>query len=80
MTNAHYISRAINNLGGPVSAAKVLGVRNYQTVQQWVRSGTVPAKYAKAFEDKSGISRTLLCKDWVLYWPELAGGATGESK
>ncbi|VVE82656.1 helix-turn-helix domain-containing protein [Pandoraea sputorum] len=80
MTNAHNISRAITNCGGLVSTAKMLGVRNYQTVQQWVRGGSVPAKYAKAFEEKSGVSRTLLCKDWVFYWPELAGGATGESK
>lgn len=65
------ISLAIANAGGPVAAARKTGANNYQTVQQWERSGNVPAEYAPALEAASGISRTLLCKQWRKVWPEL---------
>lgn len=44
------ISLAVSLLGGPVSAARKLGVARYQTVQQWVVNGSVPPKYCPQIE------------------------------
>ncbi|PND34553.1 hypothetical protein C1I89_10240 [Achromobacter pulmonis] len=67
-----HIAQAIANAGGPVATARKTGANNYQTVQQWERSGNVPAEYAHALESASGISKRLLCKQWAKVWPELA--------
>ncbi|ANY17241.1 carph-isopro domain-containing protein [Bordetella pseudohinzii] len=67
-----HISAAIANAGGPVATARKTGANNYQTVQQWQKSGNVPAEYAPALERASGISKRLLCKQWAMVWPELA--------
>ncbi|MFU2050564.1 carph-isopro domain-containing protein [Bordetella hinzii] len=67
-----HISTAIAKAGGPVAAARKTGANNYQTVQQWQKSGNVPAEYAPALEQASGISKRLLCKQWAKVWPELA--------
>ena len=67
-----HIAQAIANAGGPVATARKTGANNYQTVQQWERSGNVPAEYATALEAASGISKRLLCKQWAKVWPELA--------
>lgn len=48
-TNASLI-KAIELLGGVVPTAKALGVNRYQTVQQWVKSASVPAKYCPEIE------------------------------
>lgn len=66
-----HISEAIRRLGGPVVTAREVGAKNYQTVQQWEKAGNVPAEYARALEDKSGVSRRLTCKQWQSIWPEL---------
>lgn len=47
MTPEEAKDKAIEILGGPVSAARAIGVRSYQTVQQWRR---VPAVYAPVVE------------------------------
>lgn len=44
------ILHAVTLLGGPVSAARLLGVSRYQTVQQWISSGSVPPKYCPKIE------------------------------
>lgn len=67
-----HISEAITRLGGPVVTAREVGAKNYQTVQQWEKAGNVPAEYARALEEKSGVSRRLTCKQWRSIWPELA--------
>lgn len=67
-----HIAQAIANAGGPVATARKTGANNYQTVQQWEKSGNVPAEYATALEAASGISKRLLCKQWAKVWPELA--------
>ena len=43
--------RAVKALGGPVNAARVLGVKDgrHQTVQSWLRN-RVPAEYCPAIE------------------------------
>lgn len=43
------LNRAIELLGGVSAAAETLGIKNYQTIQQWRRSG-VPAEYCPAIE------------------------------
>ncbi|MDN8617832.1 YdaS family helix-turn-helix protein [Variovorax ginsengisoli] len=66
-------AEAVRLLGGPVSAARELGVDKYQTVQSWVKNG-IPAKYCSRVELLTGIDRKLLRPtDWADYWPELAG-------
>lgn len=67
-----HIAQAIVNAGGPVATARKTGANNYQTVQQWDKSGNVPAEYATSLEAASGISKRLLCKQWAKVWPELA--------
>ncbi|WP_157810412.1 hypothetical protein [Achromobacter ruhlandii] len=76
MTKNPHIAQAIANAGAPVAAAKKTGARNYQTVQQWEKSGNVPAEYAPALESASGISRRMLCKQWEKVWPDLANERT----
>ncbi|WP_313064727.1 carph-isopro domain-containing protein [Achromobacter animicus] len=71
-----HIAQAIANAGGPVATARKTGANNYQTVQQWEKSGNVPAEYAPALESASGVSKRLLCKQWAKVWPELADEAT----
>jgi DNA-binding transcriptional regulator YdaS (Cro superfamily) len=50
MSETSPIKRAVQLMGGPVSAAKKLGVKRYQTVQQWVRKGSVPAEFCPQIE------------------------------
>nr|WP_231891554.1 YdaS family helix-turn-helix protein [Achromobacter ruhlandii] len=73
-----HISLAVALLGGPVAAARKVGATNYQTVQQWERSGNVPAEYAVSLERESGVSRKLLCRQWRRIWPDLADSEQGQ--
>ncbi|MYZ41397.1 transcriptional regulator [Schauerella aestuarii] len=57
------ISRAIDLLGGAVAAARILGAKNYQTVQQWMKVGNVPAKYCLAIQAKTGVPVSALRPD-----------------
>lgn len=61
MDTRQHIKRAIDMLGGPVAAARVLGAKRYQTVQQWIESGNVPAKYAPEIE--AALHGTVRCED-----------------
>ena len=62
-------ARAIRVMGGPVAAARKLGVDRYQTVQSWVRNG-VPARYCLRVEAETGVSRReLRPDDWRDSWP-----------
>ncbi|WP_156524580.1 YdaS family helix-turn-helix protein [Achromobacter ruhlandii] len=72
MDKTSHIARAITQAGGPAATAKKTGAKNYQTVQQWERSGNVPSKYALSLETASGVSRRLLCREWQAIWPDLA--------
>lgn len=73
------IREAANLLGGLSETARLLdGVKSYQTVQQWIKEGAVPAQYCKRIEMLTHGKVT--CKDlrpddWNLYWPELAVAA-----
>ena len=71
-TRAH-IHRAISLLGGPTAAAKVLGVKGYQTVQQWAINGRVPPKYCPMIEQAVGgdVQCEELCPD--VDWAYLRG-------
>lgn len=75
-----HIADAIARLGGPVATAREVGAQNYQTVQQWLKVGNVPAEYAPALEQKSGVSRRLLCKQWKKVWPDLAAAVATASQ
>lgn len=46
---AQAAQRAVDLLGGPVAAARKLGVERYQTVQSWTRN-RIPAEYCPAIE------------------------------
>lgn len=80
MDKTSHIARAISRAGGPVASARKTGAKNYQTVQQWERSGNVPSKYALALEQASGVSRRLLCKEWKAVWPELAREVSSQAE
>jgi len=68
-----FVSQAVEHIGGLAKTADLLGLRGYQTVQQWVATGRVPAKYCAAMEAASGVSRfKLRPDDAALIWPELA--------
>lgn len=68
------VARAIRALDGSVQAARTLGVERYQTVQSWVREGRVPANYAPAVADATGVPLwELRPEDWHRIWPELIG-------
>ena len=41
--------RAVQSVGGVVAMANRLGLRSYQTVQQWIKT-RVPAEYCPAIE------------------------------
>lgn len=63
---------AVQRLGGPVQAARILNMGTYVAVQEWVRKG-VPARHVRRVEALTGVSRKLLRpKDWADYWPEEA--------
>lgn len=67
-----HISKAVANVGGLVATAKVTGAKSYQTVQQWIAAGQVPACYCIALETASGISRyKLRPREAKNIWPEL---------
>ena len=72
MDQTPHIQEAITQAGGPVATARITGAPNYQAVQQWLKSGNVPAEYAPALESASGVSRRFLCRNWARIWPELA--------
>lgn len=72
MNKNPHISKAVANVGGLMAAARVTGAKSYQTVQQWIASGQVPASYCIALEAASGISRyKLRPNDAKDIWPEL---------
>ncbi len=65
------ISLAIDLLGGPVAAARLLGVGNYQTVQQWIKADSLPPKYCLTISQHSGVALSRLRpKDYWMYWGE----------
>ncbi|MHA3905173.1 YdaS family helix-turn-helix protein [Castellaniella sp. WN] len=67
------VSQAVERLGGLAKTAETLGLNRYQTVQSWVATGRVPARYCAALEAASGVSRfKLRPDDAALIWPELA--------
>ena len=67
-----FVIEAVEKVGGQTEAAKVTGARSYQTVQQWIATGRVPAKFCAALESASGVSRFKLRPDDAhLIWPEL---------
>lgn len=67
------IAIAVSQVGGLTEAARVTGAKSYQTVQQWIASGQVPARFCAALEMHSGVSRFLLRpSDASQIWPELA--------
>lgn len=73
-TDESAVGRAIRLLGGPVKAARSLGIERYQTVQSWVREARVPAPYAPAVADLTGVSVwELRPDDWHRVWPMLIG-------
>ncbi|WP_312305156.1 ABC transporter substrate-binding protein [Pulveribacter sp.] len=63
---------AIEQLGGPVEAARQVGAPSYQSVQSWRGSG-VPIKFCRKVHELTGIPlATLRPDDWADVWPELA--------
>ena len=62
------IERAIFKAGGVTFLAKSIGEKNYQTIQNWVRSGSVPPNKVILIEKATGIPRYELSPD--LYPPE----------
>jgi hypothetical protein len=65
-------TEAVRRMGGPVAAARELGIEKYQTVQSWVKNG-VPARYCPRVAALTGIDlKVLRPKDWFDYWPDLA--------
>lgn len=74
MEKNQFITEAVKRVGGQTAAARITGAKSYQTVQQWMASGAVPAKFCAALESASGISRFRLRPDDAhLIWPEMVG-------
>jgi DNA-binding transcriptional regulator YdaS (Cro superfamily) len=68
------VARAVRILDGSVNAARRLGVERYQSVQSWVREGRVPAPYAPAVAEATGVPVwELRPDDWHRIWPMLIG-------
>lgn len=66
-----HISLAVSRVGGPSEAARITGAGGYQTVQQWILSGQVPARYCVALERASGVSRyKLRPREAKSIWPK----------
>lgn len=53
------VDELIEMAGGPVALAKAVGLR-YQSIQEWVRRGYVPADRCRAVEARFGIPRERL--------------------
>lgn len=54
---AEAAARAVGLLGGPVAAARRLGIERYQTVQSWMRN-RIPAEHCPAIErELAGVMR-----------------------
>lgn len=79
---------AIEVLGGPVSAARVIGVRGgrYQTVQSWL-ANRVPAEYCPSIErETTARGRPVVCEalrpdvDWQVLRRSAALTAGGGSE
>jgi len=67
-----FINEAVARVGGQTEVAKITGAKSYQTVQQWMASGRVPAKFCAALELASGIPRhKFRPHDGHKIWPEL---------
>jgi len=49
--------KAVKLLGGQTATARVVGAKDYRTVQQWIANGQVPARYCVKLELASGVSR-----------------------
>lgn len=81
MEKNQFITEAVERVGGQTAAARITGAKSYQTVQQWIASGAVPAKFCAALEAASGVSRFRLRPDDAhLIWPEMAGKAPRRTK
>lgn len=66
-------AKVIGLMGGPVQAARALGIPRYQTVQSWAVNG-VPVHYCAACEqivDGKVMRWDLYPDDWRAIWPEL---------
>lgn len=59
------VDAAIEALGGPTKAAKALGVSNPSVVLNWRSREQIPARFAGAVEELTGISRYDLCPSLV---------------
>lgn len=75
MNSQNAIVEAVQNCGGLTETARKTGARGYQTVQQWIEAGQVPAWACPALERESGISRLHFRKDAQKVWPELVDKA-----
>lgn len=67
-------AKAVQLLGGPVKAARRLGIERYQTVQSWVSNGIPLAHCARVERALDGAvsRRDMQPDDWHEIWPELA--------
>lgn len=76
MSARDHINRAVELLGGPVRAASRLGVARYQTVQQWIGAGRVPAKYCPKIERET--SGAVTCEQLLpeVDWAFVRGSQT----
>jgi len=67
------IIEAVAKCGGVMATTQKTGAKGYQSVQQWIRAGQVPAWACPVLEKESGISRIHFRKDAHKIWPELVG-------
>ena len=57
------LSEVVDSIGGVVVAAKIMGEDNYQTVQDWVKKGRVPANKVVAVHKETQIPLSILNPD-----------------
>lgn len=71
------IAKAIEVLGGPSAAARILGLRSHSVVQGWRNNGRVPAEYCPAIERYTAGAVTCEQLRPSVDWTYIRGSAPG---
>lgn len=54
------LNEVVDSLGGVVESARIMGEKNYQTIQDWLSKGRVPANKVVAVHQKTQIPLSIL--------------------
>ena len=54
------LNEVVDSMGGATKAAKAMGEKHYQTIQNWVKAGRVPSNKVVAVHQKTQIPLSIL--------------------